>query len=434
MGSPRSIFVAALLAIALAASCRGDATEAGDGDQVFDASPRRHLFAPPPGEVRAVPPHAIRSAGVGPYLLGATLEQILGILPHGPRVELLQIQNILDYSLVRIEGDALIIGVERFEGVTFLAVLAPKIARTEQGVGVGTEAQELREALGPHAAAPTVIRDPRVLSFATLPNTHFVLEDDRVIAVIVRGGRAPDELRADSEVSASPCDDAGRFEGADADEVAEAAGLAAGARDAVQRAPACFGDARAQLLVTGGEQIAVVGGEPGDLRGRATIDLPGLVYAAPLDVTGDGRHEIAAVASRSQGTDLEIEISILELRDRELSIADRHVAYRLSPRWATWVGAKLANIELLIELEAGDGALAIGGLYVDRDGRETRHIAPMQPRTWAPAIAPAAAPDVEAPGDEDGGLPAVVESDGEASTDAGSAPPREDAAASSPPR
>ena len=60
----RAVLLAAL------AAC---STDASSGKLTGDGGAPRRWPRPPPSEVRAYPPHAIRSDGVGPYLLDAPL-------------------------------------------------------------------------------------------------------------------------------------------------------------------------------------------------------------------------------------------------------------------------------------------------------------------------------------------------------------------------
>ena len=391
----RSVLVALVIAWAVLAGCRSS-DDSSRGEDGFDAMPRRHVFAPPPGEVRAVPPHAIRSAGVGPYLLGASLEEILSLLPHGPRVELLQIQELLDYSLVRIDADAIVIGVERFEGVTFVAVLDPDVARAEAGAGVGTSRAELLDVLGPEAENPDLARDPRMLGFPSLPSTQFVLERDEVVAVIVRDSPAPEP----PEEGARCAGDA--WAEVDVAAIADAARVPARDRGSIQLALGCADRERARLAVTAGERLTVVTGDPEAPRRRGSVALDGLVYAAWLDITGDGRDELVAVASRHEADVLSIEVSVVEVTEDGLVIEDRTTPYELSSRWATWVGAELEGTELLIELRVAGGAVSLSGLFLHRDGEVVRNIAPLKARTWAPELVPPQ-PAAPADGDRDAG-------------------------------
>ncbi|MCG8425663.1 MAG: hypothetical protein MJE77_47900, partial [Proteobacteria bacterium] len=174
-------------------------------EPAYDASRPRRVFEPPSGEVRALPPHAIQAERIGPYIVGMPLKDTLDLLPHGPRVVLVEIDGVIDYSLVRAESGSLIIGVQPPFGVSFLTVLDPEIARTEAQVGVGSTESELRRAMGKELAWPGLAMDPRLVGFELLPDVRFAFDrppdapptdnnraedqERRVVAVVVmRGG------------------------------------------------------------------------------------------------------------------------------------------------------------------------------------------------------------------------------------------------------
>src|ERR671931_624989 len=96
----------ALLLLALAA-CRDQQPLARSDDK----SPGQRVFPSPPGVVRELPPHRIQANRIGPYALGAELQEILDTLPNGPRVELLQIERLAAYRLVRVAQGSILVGI-----------------------------------------------------------------------------------------------------------------------------------------------------------------------------------------------------------------------------------------------------------------------------------------------------------------------------------
>lgn len=427
--------ILSLLAAAVLAMPGGACREGADqpsSPPAFDAGRARRLLQPPEGEVRAVPPHAIHVQGVGPYVLGTSLRSILGLLPRGPRVVLMQIDGLVDYSLVRAEGDTLLIGVEPPTGVTFLSVLDDATARTGAGVGVGTAVADLGAALGAVLAAPDRAMDPRLLAFARLPNARFLLDEagGHVVAVVVRqddgvpqgserrrnrGGDAPGRGGAPD---AWPC----LLEGSERptrptrEDIVRAAALAsepaAAAGPAVAVDQACFaapsGDAlMSGAVVSGAGQVAVVVGEAGKLRRLAVQPAPGLVYAAPLDVDGDGRGEIAVVSQRVTAEERTVSLEILRLEAGRLHRLVSQDVYRVSATNAAWVGARLDALELVVELRAEAEAVQVTGLYVHRGDTRPQTVVPLvrvevpvragkQPASGVPASSGPASADAPA--------------------------------------
>lgn len=381
------------LGLAAVPACK----ETADAPVTYDASRVRRLFQPPSGEVRAVPPHAIHADGVGPYVLGTSLRDVLGMLSRGPRVTLVQIDDVVDYSLVRAESDGLIIGVEPLGGVAFVSVLDRETARTESGEGVGTGVEALAAALGARLAGGSVAMHPRILGFASLPNARFLLDEAgaEVAAVVVRRASAGARTRqVDAVVGTAPVagHDAGAPDAGAPAPCADGDHLAGRARDIARVAEmppdqverslghGCFSAGAPEALVHDGDRVVVAGGPPDQLRRLAAHTAPGIVFAAPLDVDGDGRSEIAVTYQREGMDERVIAVEILRLEGGRLVHLGDGEVYRLSERNAAWVGARLSEIELLVELRAGGDWVEVTGLYVHRNPTGPDTVAPLVPK------------------------------------------------------
>ncbi|WP_428263789.1 hypothetical protein [Haliangium sp.] len=390
---PWSRSFVALLSALLASWAGGCDEPAQPAPVSYDANRARRLFEPPEGEVRAVPPHAIHAQGVGPYRLGASLHEVLGLSSRGPRVTLIRLDGVADYSLVQAE-DALLVGVDDLNEVGFVSVLDEEIARTDSGVGVGSELSALHEALGPALRAPDLAMHPRLVALEALPDVRFLLDPTRtrVAAVVVR--RGPDRARALAPGAGSDAAgdlDQGGDAGAGAtcaagpdipvEDLRRAAELPADV--AVVAASACLAGEVSENLLFGDGKLVVLAGEPDKLRRLAVHAAPGARFAAPVDVDGDGRSEVAVVLESERPEARVVSLEVLRLDGgRFTRLAEREV-YRLSAQSATWVGARLDEIELLVELHGGSQRLQVSGLYVHRGGQRLEAVAPLLPVTMA---------------------------------------------------
>jgi hypothetical protein len=358
----------ALALAALAFACKDPPPAPPPPDQSELERPQR-VFEPPPGEVRPVPPHAIRSDGVGPYLVGASLDEVLDLLPRGPRLELLEIEGVAEFNLVRAESDTILIGGTREDGVVFVAVLDPEIARTAQGVGVGSKRQELELALGPAWRERARAADPNLLEFAVLPGVRFALRAGRVFAVVVAGRVAQGQPPAEG------CRDAGGLGDA-------SAAILRMAQAATVVTYGCVTSGQAEAIAVGPGELAVVGGEaPDKLRRLATHRGAGLRWAAPLDVDGDGRDEIAVAYFDDADKQHTSRVEVLRWEGGRLGVLAANDAYVVSAKGASWTGADLADVEVLLEVAATDGELQLGGLYVHREKPRPREVALLKPRS-----------------------------------------------------
>jgi hypothetical protein len=371
---------------------------------VRDAAPARRVIVPAVGDVRPLPPHAIRADGVGPYRLGAALDGVLAQLPSGPRVALLDLQGVVDVSVVRAEDDGVLVGGESVGGsAIYIAVVRSDVARTESGVGVGSTRGELATAMGAPLVDPRIARDPELAAFAALPGARFVLRGDRVSAVLLRRREPGDPAAAPhGHDAAVECGARPRPEAALA-----AAGLRGAAPSMV---PLCMGAGGEVALVSDGA-VTVVAGDGDRTRRLGSLDVRGVRFAAPVRV--DGRDELVVVAERTSDVDRVITVGLYRLEGGKLVRSVEQDAYRIAAASAGWIGARLGNLDALLEVEGRADALYVTGAFVHRqdEGGAVRDVAPLEvvriPRRrkpWPADPAPASTPpglDAGVPGPPD---------------------------------
>ncbi|MBP8810050.1 MAG: hypothetical protein KBG48_28540 [Kofleriaceae bacterium] len=343
-----------LLAACVLAAC------AGDGDKPPprpEREPPRRVIEPPRGDLRALPPHEITAAGIGPYRLAMPMAEILSTLPSGPRLALIQIPGVVDHSAVHDDG--LIIGGERGGDASFVAVVRPTVARTSDGVGVGSPLALAVRGLGPAVDEPGLARDPRLWIGAGLPGARLVLAGDRIVAVVVTARPTPPATAAVDVVA--PCVRPSLPDGL---------GLPGAARGA------CLDGADA--LATIGDAVVALATADGKVRKVASIELPGLRWVAPIDA--GGKDELVAVLERRDDATRTVSVVALTLEGGRLVRVGEIDAYRLSETNAAWIGARLADLELRLEIQRTAEMLTIGGVLVH--GRDAVvDVAPLVPVT-----------------------------------------------------
>jgi hypothetical protein len=304
---------------------------------------RRVINEPPSRGVRALPPHAIRADGVGPYKLGATVTQLLDQLPSGPRITQFTLPGppnpVIQRDILRAEDDAILIGTEPQGTAKFVSVVRADIARTEAGVHVGSSKAELERGLGPPLEEPDRAQDPRIVIPSNLKNARVLLEDDRIAAIVI--GTEPERTK-EKEASAEP-------------------------RDYVVR-------------VTG-EDIMLVARES-EKPLTSGVRVPGLVFAAPLRNPSDGRDDIVAI-TRARSEDAQSRTwSLVVLRPHEgklLRLMDPTALYTLTAASARWIGADIGDLELFLELSGRADSIEVGGLLTTRKGEKLRDIVVISP-------------------------------------------------------
>ena len=372
----RSPWVAALVTLA---ACRdGSPPNEQPARRPAEDTPRERVFTPSPAEVRSVGPYAITASGVGLYALGVELKTVLAMLPAAKApVDQLEIDGVLKYKVVPPDAERILVGFDSSNRSVFVAVVAPDIAKLEGGYGVGTPVDEVRAGLGPEVL-DRAVRDPHLLILGKLPTARILVDDERVIAIVVtpeaRRSQPPQAAQADAPV----CDRAAEI----------LAGLLPeplGADEEARASYGCFTGSTPEIAVAEDDEVVIYGGEPGRLRRITSAAAPGLLFAGALDIDGDGRKEIVSVAERRTGDTLAARIVVWrgEGGGRLTAVADKEV-YRLTSDSARWVGARLKDVRFLIEVRpAGTSSVEVGGLYLQLGDKEVHTVAPLVPETMA---------------------------------------------------
>lgn len=307
---------------------------------------RRVIDEVPSRGVRALPPHAIRADGVGPYKLGMTVTALLDQLPSGPRITQFTMPDVIQRDILRAEENAILIGAEPQGKSTFVAVVRPEIARTEAGVHVGSTRADLEAALGQPLAEPDRVRDPRVVSPTGMPNARFVFDADRIVAIVIVA--EPERPVKDKD----------------------------GGREGSAKETKDDKDSRHDTVSTSGDQLSFVrdGDKPIVTR------VPDLVFAATLRNPGDGRDDIVAI-TRSE-TAQAATWSLVGYRPHEgklVRVIEPYVLYKLTDANARWIGADIHDLDLYLELTGRSDSIEVGGLLTTRAGDKIRDIVVISP-------------------------------------------------------
>lgn len=301
---------------------------------------QRRVIEPPSRGPRALPPHAIRAEGVGPYKLGATVTALLDELPSGPRITQFTLPGVIQRDILRAEEDAILIGAEPQGKATFVSVIRSEIARTESGVHVGSTRAEVVQALGPPIEAPGHALDPRVVIPEKLPNARVVLENDRVVAIV---------LVADAERSKD-------------------------AKDGKELKPS------SEIVETSGDELTVVSRET-KKPVAPSVRVPGsLVYGAILRNPSDGREDVVAIVKTTDAQSVTWSLVSYRLHDGKLvRLSEPKVLYPMTASNARWIGAEIQDLELYLELTSRADAIEVGGLLATRVAGNIRDIVVISP-------------------------------------------------------
>ncbi len=347
------------------------------------ADVRQHrVIEAPPQNVRPLPPHAIRSDGVGPYRLGEPLTKLADQLPSGPRIKLFDIQGVVTRQILPAEDGGILIGYEPHGRASFVAVVGSEVARTETGIHVGSTRDELEHLLGPFVTDPTRARDPRLVVAAGLHGARFVLDGDRIAAIVVADD-APAVATDASDACVRPT-----------------------ATDDPKKFGACL--ATGELVSIDGDDLAIRG--PDD-RAIAQQRIPGLVWAAALRTDGDGHDELVAIARTDDREQRSWTLTAFRLDGGKLVRSlETAPLYQLTAANARWIGAELRDVDLYLELISRPDAIEVGGLLTTRAGDKLRDVVVVSPTSVARHRAKSAAGeavDAGVPQPSDGSAPAA---------------------------
>jgi hypothetical protein len=319
---------------------------------------QRRVIEPPSGGVRAMPPHAIRSDGVGPYKLGATVAALLDQLPSGPRITQFAVPGVIQRDILRAEDDAILIGAEPQGKATFVGVVRADIARTEAGIHVGSTREELERALGAPLDEPDRAQDPRIVIPSSMKNARILLDEGRIAAFVV----AAEPERAKESSAESAC-----------------------TRPAGDRERHTFGiclSSAGELARYTADELAVLArdGEKPITR----LGVPGLVYAAALRNPSDGRDDLVAVVKGEDPQSKTWSLVAYRLHDGKLVpvlAQTPYKLYELTDASARWIGADISELEVYLELAGRTDSIEVGGLLTARVAGQIRDIVVISPKS-----------------------------------------------------
>jgi hypothetical protein len=333
-----------------------DRAHASAAEVAPDRTPR--VLDPPPQNVRALPPHAIRSDGVGPYRLGLTLEQLGTQVPSGGRNAQIDIEKVVHLSVLHAEDDAIQVGGEPLGRASFIAVVGGKVARTESGIQVGSTREELVHALGAPEVMLNRARDPRIVVPSNLRELRAVLDGDRVIGLVVTASDPPSKTEGCVRPNPAPAGD----------------------------------ETKIGACLTGGPGIATIDGD--ELVAR-TVDSAKVIDKVPLANLMLGRSfKFAGAVRAPDGRDEIVAITELEPSDGqtktwyligfrvEAGKLSRFVdvpVYQLTATNARWIGSSLHDLDLVLEVTNRGDTFEVGGLLTHRTNGKLRDLLVLSP-------------------------------------------------------
>ena len=404
-----------LLVMVVSIAAMGAATACDRRDPALpDIERQPRVINSPPQGVRALPPHAIRGDGVGPYRLGIPLEQLGNQVPSGAQNAQVDIPRVVHLSVLRAEDDAILVGAaDPGARASFVAIVRGEIARTITGIHVGSGAEELARALGDRATDLVRARDPRIFMPEHMRELRaFLAESHRIAGIVVASPEPPARPSAgctrptltpaahssETPVRSVPVD----ASNTPADSNVRVALSDQGSGAAPARYSAHAGDPIG-ACIAGAIDVALVA-DP-DLAVRfldadKTIRLPKVanwVWAAPVR-NAEGWDDVVVVARSEDEQVRTWFLSVFRFENpsagarssaatrtkpepglRVLKLVDAMPVYQLTAANARWLGCELADVDLALEVTSRTDSWEIGGLLVTRRGDAVRDLYVLSP-------------------------------------------------------
>lgn len=364
-----AIVGACLAGVLWAGACR-DNTPASE-PVITSSRPRR--TPPPTGVVRALPPHAIRSDGVGPYRLGESLATQLDELPSGPRLTLLDIPGVVHFNVIRAEQGSVLVGGDPLGATSFVAVVGADVARTEAGLAVGATRLQIEKQLRFGSPERHAARDPRLLVPADGPLMRLIFDGSNVLRGLVVQHATSEPVATDPNPNAS-----------------KNPGPALCLAHAVAAGSASEADcsATSDIVKINGEDVLI---RPADAtRPPIAAKIRGLLWTAVIEIEG---RDTLLVLSRQDAPGKKA-WSLVALRIEQgkfVRLADQTL-YSVTSENARWIGAELANIDVVLELTAQNDDLLVGGFMIATTGARIRDLVPLLPVTVRARVVPRSDP------------------------------------------
>jgi len=328
--------------------------------ETTDRTPR--VLEPPPQQVRALPPHAIRADGVGPFKLGLTLEQLGSQVLSGGRSAQVDIPNVTHLSVLHAEDDAIQVGGEPLGRASFVAVVGPKIARTETGIQVGSTRDELVTALGPLAGDLDRLRDPRIVVPSQLRELRAVIDSNKVVGLVI----TTSEPSPKNEGCIRPNETDKRF-------------------------GACL-TGEPELVAFENDELQVRTADDKKLIDRAR--LANAVFVGPVRAS-DGKDELVAIARTEDPQTRTWSLVTFRFEGGHLLRMPDAPVYQLTATNARWIGSSLRDLDLALEVSNHGDMYEVGGLLLHRAGTQLRDLLVLSPVQIPRKRAKSATPDPE---------------------------------------
>jgi hypothetical protein len=133
------------------------------------------------------------------------------------------------------------------------------------------------------------------------------------------------------------------------------------------------------VAAIGDDVVVITAGEKP--RRLAALRIPNLVFAGATHAAG--RDEVIAVTAKRDARQLVAGVIALRWEGGRLARTLDETAYQLTAQSAGWLGARLEDLDLLLEVEARTDMIVVSGVLLGRSGQAIRLAVPLTPISFA---------------------------------------------------
>ncbi len=364
----RAWSLSSILALAVLGLCQLSCSDSAQPPAPLVTSSRPRRTAPPASVVRALPPHAIRSDGVGPYLLGESLATQLDELPSGPRLTLLDIPGVVHFNVIRAEQGSVLVGGDPLGPTAYVAVVAADVARTESGLAVGATRSQVETKVHMVGREPTLARDPRISLPVASPGMRLIFDGDDILrGLVVLRSAAVEPVPPATPLAGTDLNKSG---------AASLCLIQASATANKTTGPEC--PVNSETVKVSGEDIVFRTSD--STRPAVAVRFRGLVWTAVLEI--EQRETLVVISRQDTVSKKTWTLSVLRIDQGKLLRLPDQALYVVTSENARWIGAELGSVDLVLEIAARGDTLHIGGLLSTATGSGIRDLVPLLPVTF----------------------------------------------------
>ncbi|HEU0034520.1 MAG TPA: hypothetical protein VFQ53_28045, partial [Kofleriaceae bacterium] len=225
--------------------------------------------------------------------------------------------------------------------------------------------EELAQKLGPFVDDPERAHDPRLVIPSSMRNARFLLDHDRVAAIVIAGEppREPTVPAARDASNALACPRP--LPPADDDAIG-----------------ACLGgpSGPGELIEVGRDEVLLRSAAEPD-RPASPIKIANVIYAVPLRNPTEGRDELVAVKRDDDASGRTWSLAVYRIEAGRAKLVAESPLYTLTAVETRWIGVDVRDVDIYLDLVSRADSIEVAGLLTARVKDRIRDVVLISPVT-----------------------------------------------------